>query len=730
MAIVFDEKEQLFTLHTKYTTYQMKVDSYGYLLHLYYGARTEGSMEYLLNYADRGFSGNPYEAGFDRTYSLDSLPQEYPSFGTGDYRSPALTVKNADGSYVCDLRYAGYAIREGKYGLPGLPAVYGSAEEAQTLEVLLKDAVSGLKVTLLYGVLPELDVITRAVKLENEGTQTITLERVQSACLDFVGGRYDLITFYGRHALERNYQRCALGHGSQVIGSRRGYSSHHYNPFMILAEQGTNEDFGKCYAMSFVYSGSFKGEAGVDSISQTRMQMGLQDEMFTWPLAVGETFYAPEVVMSCSSEGLSRLSQNLHECYRMNLCRGKYKETLRPILINSWEANYFDFTGESLCKLAREAKDLGIEMLVLDDGWFGKRENDKSSLGDWFVNEEKLGQPLGELIQKINDIGLKFGIWIEPEMISEDSDLYREHPDWAFVVPGRKPERSRSQLVLDFSRKEVVDTIFDRICAVLDQGNVEYVKWDVNRSIGNMYSHVHSEQGTVLYKYMLGVYDFLERFGTRYPNILLEGCSGGGGRFDPGMLYYSPQIWCSDNTDAIDRVKIQYGTSFAYPVSAVGSHVSAVPNHQTGRITSLHTRGVTAMAGTFGYELDLGQLSQEEKEEIREQVQTYHRYGELIQKGWYYRLSNPFEEEVGAWMFVSKDQSEALVNLVLLDMTANRAPGYVKLKGLKPGAFYEDEASKTRYPADALMDMGILVPQKMTEYDACQIFLKIVEQND
>lgn len=730
MAIDFDEKEQLFTLHTKYTTYQMKVDSYGYLLHLYYGARTEGSMEYLLNYADRGFSGNPYEAGFDRTYSLDSLPQEYPSFGTGDYRSPALTVKNADGSYACDLRYAGYAIREGKYGLPGLPAVYGNAEEAQTLEVLLKDAVSGLKVSLLYGVLPELDVITRAVKLENEGTQTITLERVQSACLDFVGGRYDLITFYGRHALERNYQRCALGHGSQVIGSRRGYSSHHYNPFMILAEQGTNEDFGKCYAMSFVYSGSFKGEAGVDSISQTRMQMGLQDEMFTWPLAVGETFYAPEVVMSCSSEGLSRLSQNLHECYRMNLCRGNYKETLRPILINSWEANYFDFTGESLCKLASEAKELGIEMLVLDDGWFGKRENDKSSLGDWFVNEEKLGQPLGELIQKINEIGLKFGIWIEPEMISEDSDLYREHPDWAFVVPGRKPERSRSQLVLDFSRKEVVDTIFDRICAVLDQGNVEYVKWDVNRSIGNMYSHVHSEQGTVLYKYMLGVYDFLERFVTRYPNILLEGCSGGGGRFDPGMLHYSPQIWCSDNTDAIDRLKIQYGTSFAYPVSAVGSHVSAVPNHQTGRITSLHTRGVTAMAGTFGYELDLGQLSQEEKEEIREQVQTYHRYGELIQKGWYYRLSNPFEEEVGAWMFVSKDQSEALVNLVLQDMTANRAPGYVKLKGLKPGAFYEDEASKTRYPADALMDMGILVPQNMREYDACQIFLKIVAQND
>ena len=309
-------------------------------------------MEYLLNYVDRGFSGNPYDAGADRTYSLDVLPQEYPSFGTGDYRSPALTVKNADGSYACELRYCGYEVKKGKYGLPGLPAVYAEEEEAETLEVILKDSVTNLKVTLLYGVLPEMDIITRSVKIENEGTQTVTLEKVQSACLDFVWGSYDLITFYGRHALERNYQRCAVGHGSQVIGSRRGYSSHHYNPFMILAEQGTNEDYGKCYAMSFVYSGSFKGEAEQDSVYQTRMQMGLQDEMFSWPLKAGEAFYAPEVVMSCSNEGLSRLSQNLHECYRTHLCRGKYRDVVRPVLINSWEANYFDFNGEKLCHLA------------------------------------------------------------------------------------------------------------------------------------------------------------------------------------------------------------------------------------------------------------------------------------------------------------------------------------------------------------------------------------------
>lgn len=726
MAIMIDSKENTFTLHTKNTTYQMKADAYGVLLHLYYGARTEGSMEYLLNYVDRGFSGNPYDAGADRTYSLDVLPQEYPSFGTGDYRSPALTVKNADGSYACELRYCGYEVKKGKYGLQGLPAVYAEEEEAETLEVILKDSVTNLKVTLLYGVLPEMDIITRSVKIENEGTQTVTLEKVQSACLDFVWGSYDLITFYGRHALERNYQRCAVGHGSQVIGSRRGYSSHHYNPFMILAEQGTNEDYGKCYAMSFVYSGSFKGEVEQDSVYQTRMQMGLQDEMFSWPLKAGEAFYAPEVVMSCSNEGLSRLSQNLHECYRTHLCRGKYRDVVRPVLINSWEANYFDFNGEKLCHLAKEAADLGIEMLVLDDGWYGKRESDTTSLGDWYVNEEKLGQPLGELISKINDMGLKFGIWIEPEMISEDSDLYREHPDWAFIIPGRNPERSRSQLVLDFSRKEVVDTIFDRICAVLDQGNVEYIKWDVNRSIGNMYSRTTEEQGTVLYKYMLGVYDFLERLVTRYPNILIEGCSGGGGRFDAGMLYYSPQIWCSDNTDAIDRVNIQYGTSFGYPISSVGSHVSAVPNHQTGRVTSLKTRGVTAMAGTFGYELDLGKLSEDEKEEIRRQIQDYHRFGELIQKGWYYRLTNPFEQEIGAWMFVSKDRTEALVNMVVLKMVAYMATGYVKLKGLQAGKMYQDQATMKIYPAEALMGVGLPVPREMAEYSAYQIHLKML----
>ena len=396
---------------------------------------------------------------------------------------------------------------------------------------------------------------------------------------------------------------------------------------------------------------------------------------------------------------------------------------MRPVLINSWEAAYFDFNGETIYNLARQAAETGIELLVMDDGWFGKRDDDNSGLGDWQVNEEKLGGTLGGLIERINALGVKFGIWIEPEMVNEDSNLYREHPDWALKVPGRKPVRSRNQLVLDFSRKEVVDYIYEQICEVLDQGNIEYVKWDMNRSLSDIYSASGAEQGQVMYDYILGLYDFLERLTARYPDILIEGCSGGGGRFDAGMLYYTPQIWCSDNTDAIDRVKIQYGTSFGYPVSATGSHVSAVPNHQTGRITSMHTRAVTAMAGTFGYELDLSKLKEEEKEEIREQIREYHKYAKLIQNGRYYRLTNPFEQEVGAWEFVSEDQSEALVNAVMQEIHGNMTVNYVKLCGLSEDAWYKDEAEGKIYSGGALMEAGLPLPVEMGEYLAYQIHL-------
>ena len=723
MGIIYCEKDRTFTLQTKNTTYQMQVDRYGFLLHLYYGKKTDGCMDYLLTYYDRGFSGNPYDAGEDRTYSMDTLPQEFPCYGNGDFRSTAFAVENADGSMSCDLRYKSHKIFDGKYNLEGLPAVYASEEEAQTLEILMEDPVTGVKVVLLYGVLPAQDIITRSVSVKNESSGKIYLNKIESASLDFLYGDYELLTFYGRHAMERNVQRVPVVHGTQKIGSVRGTSSHQYNPMMILAEKETTEDKGNCYAMSFVYSGCFQGEVLKDQLNQTRMMLGLQEEAFRYPLETGEMFQAPEVILSYSSEGMNRLSQNLHHCIRQHICRGKYKEEIRPILINSWEAAYFDFTGDTIYELAKAAKEVNIDMLVMDDGWFGKRDDDNSGLGDWFVNEKKLGGTLGNLIKGINDLGVKFGIWIEPEMVSEDSDLYRKHPDWALTVPGRNPVRSRNQLVLDFSRKEVVDEIYDQICKVLDQGNIEYVKWDMNRSLMDVYSSVTRDQGRVLHDYVLGLYDFLERLVQRYPNLLIEGCSGGGGRFDAGMMYYTPQIWCSDNTDAIDRLRIQYGTSFGYPVSVVGSHVSAVPNHQTGRKTPLHTRGVVAMSGTFGYELNLMKLSEEEKQEIREQIAEYKSYASIIQNGLYYRLSNPTTEEICAWEFVhtdEKEQSKVLLNIVMQVIHGNMTVNYVKLQGLEETAVYREEKSGKRYTGAALMYGGMPLPIEPGEYQAYQ----------
>ena len=720
MAITFNETTRIFTLTTAHTTYQMQADAQGYLLHLYYGARTAGEMDYLLNYGDRGFSGNPNSAGSDRTYSLDALPQEYPSLGTGDFRNYALNIENADGSQCCNPVYITHEIAAGKYTLKGLPFVRAEENEAETLKIILEDPVTKVELHLLYGVLEKEDIITRSVIIKNAGKAPVTVKKAQSACLDFLHGDYDLIKFYGRHAMERNMERMPVSHESTRIGSRRGTSSHQYNPGVILAGKNTNEDSGSCYGMLFVYSGNFLVEAEKDQYDKTRIQMGLTDELFAYPLEAGAEFTAPELILSYTNKGLSRLSQQYHHCIMNHICQGKYVHANRPVLINSWEAAYFDFTGDTIVELAKEAKALGIDMVVMDDGWFGKRNDDNSSLGDWYVNEEKLGGTLTKLIERVNAKGVKFGIWIEPEMVSEDSDLYREHPDWAITIPGRKPVRSRNQLVLDFSRKEVRDEIFKRICAVLDQGNVEYIKWDMNRSLADIYAP------NVTYDYVLGVYDFLEKLTNRYPDILIEGCSGGGGRFDAGMLYYTPQIWCSDNTDAINRTRIQYGTSFFYPVAAMGSHVSAVPNHQTGRVTSMHTRGVAAMSGTFGYELNPALLNAKEKAEIRAQLAQYREYQELIREGDYYRLSNPFQDNFAAWMVVSDDRSKALVSVIRLTAEANPPAAYVTLKGMEEDAFYREKTTGKVYPGAALMEAGILLPAAVSEYEAYQIELERV----
>lgn len=725
MAIIYNEQTQIFSLHTKNSTYQMKVDNYRYLLHLYYGKKIDSDMDYMLTYFDRGFSGNPYDADMDRTYSLDVLPQEFPVLGTGDYRSTAFKIREENGCYGCDLRYMGYDILEGKYTLHGLPSAYSN--EAQTLAIQLKDERTGVEVTLFYGVLEDCDVITRSVKVVNAGKDKLYLEKVSSCCLDFLFGQYDIMTFYGRHAMERNVQRTEVSHGRQVIGSTRGTSSHQYNPFIILAQSDATECMGECYGASLVYSGNFSAEIEKDQFDQIRFIMGLSEEQFSYPLEQEDVFYAPEIVLTYSAKGLSNLSNNLHQCIREHICRGKYKEQVRPVLVNSWEACYFDFDGKAIIELAGQAAELGIELVVLDDGWFGHRNDDNSSLGDWEVNEDKLGCSLMELSERIHEKGVQFGIWIEPEMISEDSDLYRSHPEWVLQIPGKKPVRARNQLVLDFANPQVVQYIYEKISHVLKQGKIEYVKWDMNRSLCDIYSSSATNQGKVLYDYMLGVYRLLDLLTSEFPDILWEGCSGGGGRFDLGMLYYTPQIWCSDNTDAIDRIRIQYGTSFGYPLSTIGSHVSAVPNHQTGRKTDIYTRGVVAMTGAFGYELDLGKLNDVEKEQVREQIAMYHKIAPLIQNGSYYRLSNPFVEEYGAWMVVDAEKRNALLSVVILNIHGNMPVIYVKLDGLDAAKKYRDSVTGKVYAGEALMAYGLPIPLKLGDYQAYQILFETVE---
>ena len=730
MGIHFDKDRKIFTINTDNSTYQFMVDRYGYLLHLYYGSRINGSAEYLLQYYDRGFSGSPCNAGSDKTYSMDVLPREMPVWGNGDFRSPSLVVETEDGARGAVFMYESHEIRDGKYSLPGLPAVYADdakACRAETLEILLKDPVLGLELRMLYGVLPELDVITRAVSISNAGGSKVYLDKALSASIDFITGDYDLITFHGRHMMERNVCRTHIGEVGQIIGSRRGTSSHQYNPFVIVARQDAGESTGDCYAMELVYSGGFQAEAEKDQFGATRVQMGIQEAGFHYSVAPGETFYTPEVVLAYSEEGTDALSKKLHDLIRDHLCRDPYKGRSKPVVINSWEGAYMDIDHDYLIRLAKNARELGIDMLVVDDGWFGKRDDDNSSLGDWVANESKLGCSLSRLIEDVNAEGIRFGIWLEPEMVSEDSDLYRAHPDWAMKLPGREPVRGRNQLVLDLANGQVRKYILESICSVLDSGNIEYVKWDYNRSIYEFYSSGADHQGRVLHDYVLGLYEILEQLHEKYPKLLIEGCSGGGGRFDLGMLYYTPQIWTSDNTDPVDRLWIQYGTSFGYPPAVMAAHVSKSPNENTGRQTPVGTRGVVAMYGAFGYEMDLTGMPEEEKEAAKKQVRDYKRFEPLIREGDYYRLSDPDRENYCAWGFVSKNQKEALIHAVVTRMRGNGPVNYMKVKGLKKGASYVEKNTGITYDADLLMSAGLPLPREAEEYAAYQFHFVMEE---
>ena len=691
MAILLDRERGLISLQTRNTEYQMKIDSRGVLLHLYYGGRIYGSdLSHTVCRMDRGFSGNPADIGAtDRSYSLDVLPQEYSCFGAGDYRSTALAVEFADGSRACELRVQDCRIEPGLPVPEGLPAVHCKSEAAETLIVSLADPFSGLAAELQYGVLADRDVIVRAARILNRGETPFTLRKAASMHIDWQFGRFDQISFYGRHAMERMPQRQAVGHGRQSVGSVRGTSSHHYNPFSILCEPTATETAGLCFGASFLYSGEFLMETEMDAIGQTRWICGIHPDDFAWELRAGDSFQTPEVMLSCSTEGLGKLSRNFHAAIRDNVCRGAYAHRRRSVLINNWEATYFQFTGEKLVSLAEEAAGLGIELFVLDDGWFGKRDDDNSGLGDWFPNEKKLGCTLRELGERITATGMQFGLWFEPESVSIDSDLCRAHPDWVVRVPSRAPTLSRNQLILDLSRKEVQDYLIERMSAILSDAPISYVKWDLNRSLCDKFSAAldAKHQGEFAHRYVLGLYRVLETLTARFPALLIEGCSGGGGRFDAGMLYYTPQIWCSDNTDAISRLAIQYGTSFGYPVSTMGAHVSAVPNHQTGRVTPFATRGCVAMAGTFGYELDITKLSAEEKAEIRTQIETFHKHYELIQYGDYYRLSAATEPCV-IWEFADPAGEKALISAVSRLVEANPSPIHFSVQGLQSQSLY------------------------------------------
>ncbi|MBK4879155.1 alpha-galactosidase [Enterococcus faecium] len=713
--ILFDEKSRVFHLRNTFLSYLIKIEESNVLAHIYFGKPVKQYKDNK-NYPrrDRGFSGN-VPLNPDRSLSKDTLPQEYSSHGSMDFRTPASIIQRKNGSDLLDLRYDSHYITDGKPEIEGLPQTYVmDKSEAQTLVISLKDRETAIYFDLFYTIFTDRAVITRSVKIRNETGETIKLEKAASFQLDFAHTRRfdEVIALPGAHVNERQISRQSVLSGTKVFESRRGTSSHHMNNFIALVHHHTTENTGEAIGLQFVYSGNHSFELEKDQINQLRVVGGINSHRFSWELNAGQSFQTPEMILSYSSQGLNKMSQIHHELLRERIARGRHQFAERPILVNNWEATYFDFNSEKIKAIIDEAKELGIEMFVLDDGWFGKRDADNSSLGDWFEYEGKLTNGLREIADYAHSKGLKFGLWFEPEMISVDSELYRTHSDFLMQEPGRMPSASRSQHVLDFTRLDVRQTIEKQMRKILDTIPLDYIKWDMNRSLSDVYSITldPQRQGEVAHRYMLGLYELLEHLTTDYPEILWEGCSGGGGRFDAGFIYYMPQSWTSDNTDAVERMKIQYGTSLAYPISSITAHVSAVPNHQTDRSTSLKTRGETAMSAVFGYELDLTKLSPEEKKQVKDQIISYQTIRPVIQYGHYYRLASPFEENIAAWMFVSPKQDEAIVFLGRILTSAQPAFHEVYLMGLDDEALYQEQTSKRIFSGAELMTVGLYFP--------------------
>ncbi len=713
MGITYNEKEKVFKLDTAKTSYILGVtDEPGHVVHIYYGKKLRG-----------GSSPTPMP-GIDKKnkhWFFDGAWLEYPTAGVGDFREHCIEVKTEDGCNTFEPLYLSHKIYKGKPELEGLPATFAEENNCMTLELVMKDKLIGLEVTMIYSAFEDVDVITRSVRVRNTSGKVIRLTKVLSACLDLNNEDFEAVTLHGSWGRERHIQRRKVGHGRQGVSSERGVSGHQDHPFAALVTPGTNQTLGEVFAMNLVYSGNYEIRYELTQHDSIRMVAGISPYNFEWKLRHGEIFTAPEVVMVYSCEGLGGMTRNFHDLYRNHLIRGKYRNKKRPILINNWEATYFDFDTDKLLSIAKQASELGIEMLVVDDGWFGNRFDDNRALGDWVVNEDKIKGGLNYLVSEVNKLGMKFGMWFEPEMICPESDIYRAHPDWAIEIPGRDPVRCRNQYVADITRKEVRDYIYDSIAKVLRSANVEYVKWDMNRPLSDLYTAglPADRQGEIYHRFVLAMYEMQGRLISEFPDILLENCSSGGGRYDPGMLYFSPQIWCSDNADAIERLYIHEGTALIYPLSTMGAHVTDCPNHSNGRTTPFDTRGKIALAGTFGYELDVTKISEEERDQIPGQVKMYHRYNDLVREGDYYRIASFRENNwYDCYMVVSKDKKEALVTYVqVLSVAAHGMPA-VKLQGLDESITYHVDELDRDINGDVLMNVGLPVNGEFGDFKA------------
>jgi len=713
-----------FQLNTKSTSYVMHNEN-GVLCHTYYGKRLPDCDHGYMSKRCR-YNGDTQSNISENVPTLDNALLEYPSFGEGGVISPAIEILNSNGTNFVDLRVMGYFTHNGKPTIEGLPASYDEVgDNVQTLEIITKDAVSRVEVRLFYAVFYDYDVITRWVKITNKGNNDITLLRALSCNIAFDNHNYDIISNFGTWARERQIERAPLLHTGAVVESNCGSSSHYANPFMIMAEHNTTEDNGEAIGIALAYSGNHKMSANLSKYNIVNLSGGISPHNFRWNLKTAESFSTPELVISFSDNGLNGLSQNFHTIIKNRVCRGVYRDKKRPVLLNLWEACYFDFTEETIKRAADSAADLGVELLVIDDGWFGKRNDDRSSLGDWYVNEDKIKCGLNDLCKYVNSKGLMLGIWFEPEMISPNGKLITKHPEWVMQISGRKPTETRWQLMLDLTNPEVCNFVYDSVADVLKNTNIEYVKWDYNRTMAHIGSaYLKAEQmGEYYHRYILGLYSVLERLTTDFPNVLFEGCASGGGRFDMGMLYYTPQIWTSDDTDAVERAEIQYGTSLIYPMSCQSAHVSVCPNHQTGRTVSMQARHIFALTGSFGYELAPEKICDTDREYIKEFIKFYNENFDIFQNGKYYRLSNPKTDDYAVFEYVY--ENKVIVGIMRLSTHAINLQTTIKLNGLEFDSLYIDVNSGKEYYGAELTQFGLQIVAEETSNDFYAVLFEL-----